>query len=318
MSVHGTPVQQKPRATARNLERDYESARKYSGTVEAFRNFEQALVRQAGELRVVSGEFQGEAATFRLAVVPVEFVAPDGTTTVVLKNGYLNTAPRMSEGDMRTYFVTIGESGNETWSATERDKSYGQGLRQGELPSNRAGLFIISWDAEEPDNSRMMWLAYDKAKSATSLSISPAGSEVLDEGDEPTYLSDIVAPVGPITTPLGTFDPATLINEDLRKWGGMAFIRFGSSLEEHTAVTESPKGETWSSEVEARLGQGHLRRSTHHRRDRCALPGHRRRRRRPQGQGQRRHHLPHRQAVPAYPRRLVRPGGRAEHRADPP
>ena len=250
----GKAICQTARATARNLKIDYAHSPPYTGVIESFRNFTQALEREQERLRTDGGVKQQDVAEFRVAVLPMTMTDRDGNTKVVVKNGYLNTAPPMMVKELREYFTHIGESGNSTWRPDNRGGSYGQGLRQAELYPNPAGLFIMAIDADNIDDSQMMWLAYDAAAEEYKALQLPAKVEEYPDGSR-QVITDIVVPVGVLDTGGWQFDPRDFITEPLKKWGGMLFVRFGTDIHQHTALEPSPNGEKWGAELEARVGE---------------------------------------------------------------
>jgi hypothetical protein len=253
-AIAGRAITQTARATARNLEIDYFHSPPYCGVIEAFRNFTQALQRERARLRTVGGVRQEDVAEFRVAVIPMTLTDRRGNTKVVVKNGYLNSAPPMTATELRDYFTHIGESGNTTWRPDNRGGSYGQGLRQAELFPNPAGLFIIAVDADNLDDSSMMWLAYDPVAEEYKALQLPEKIEEYPDGSR-QVVSDIVVPIGVLESGEWQFDPREFITEPLRKFGGMVFVRFGADLLQHTALEPSPNGEKWGADLEARVGE---------------------------------------------------------------
>jgi hypothetical protein len=252
-AIAGKAICQTARATARNLEYDYSVSPPYTGVIEAFRNFVQALSREKTRLRVVGGVRQEDVATFRVAVLKMTLMDRNGNKKEIYKNGYVNTAPPMTADEMREYFTTIGESGNAMWRRDNRGGSYGQGLRQAELFPNPAGFFIIAVDPDDINNSNMMWLVYDAAAQEYKARELPARTEVLD--DTSRTITDIVAPINVLEVDGWHFDPREFIGESLEQWGGMVFVRFGTSLEQHTALVPTPNGEKWQTDLEKRVGE---------------------------------------------------------------
>ena len=253
-AIAGKAICQTARATARNLKIDYAHSPPYTGVIESFRNFTQALDRERGRLRTVGGVKQEDVAEFRVAVLPMTMTDRDGNTKLVIKNGYINTAPPMTATELREYFTHIGESGNSTWRPDNRGGSYGQGLRQAELYPNPAGLFIMAVDADNVDDSAMMLLAYDPADEAYKALQLPAKVEEYPDGSR-QVITDIVVPVGVLEIGAWQFDPREFLTEPLKKWGGMLFVRFGADIQQHTAIEPSPNGEKWGAELEARIGE---------------------------------------------------------------
>jgi hypothetical protein len=254
VAIAGKAICQTPRATARNLEYDYSISPPYTGVIESYRNFIQALSREKSRLRTTGNVSQLDDAHFRVAILKMTLTDRSGNEKEIYKNGYLNTAPPMTADEMRSYFTAIGESGNAMWRRDNRGGSYGQGLRQAELYPNPAGFFIIAVDPDDIDHSNIMWLVYDEAEEEYKARELPAHIEVLPDGTE-HLITDIVAPISILEVDGWRFDPRDFITESLGKWGGMAFIRFGTSLEQHTALDPSPNGEDWRTDLERRVGE---------------------------------------------------------------
>lgn len=210
------------------IDKSFASAVAYQTYLEAIRNVEQALERdKQGEGRYWGPFLRGERPEARF-VVDVRQIE-NGAVKMLL----WNTAPPMSEEEMRRYFTTVGTSHEQAvqYSSSRRDGQYGQGFRQGTLPWNRFGMVAISVDPRTGGvaGAKMMWMH--------KVPLSDGGPEVyaikplsayIDASGQ--YVEDIVVPV----CTLYGIDFAAVIPTEVAEYGGMVFVMLGNDLTEHT------------------------------------------------------------------------------------
>ncbi|NAZ85229.1 hypothetical protein [Kineococcus indalonis] len=225
-----TPVTTTARATARRLQYEADRSAPYTKAVESYRNFIQACEREHDRMITIGDQLQAGAAQMWIRSVEVGVPLPDGTHGTRIKVVTANTAPAMSAQQMRDYFRYIGESGNETWSTSSRDGSFGQGLRQVALPQNHAGFVIIAVEPGDGDllqRSHLMWIRFDEAQEAYVTRQLPA-ELVEDDAGSVRYVYDDVVPCYEIDG----IDFPSLIPREVLKWGGMVFAELGMHLED--------------------------------------------------------------------------------------
>lgn len=214
------------------VDQSYVQSREHQAYLEAYRNFIQALERTEKQCRenVIDGVSQYDAASMIIDYVVIAAESADSSDVVdVLKMRIYNTAPPMSEAEMKDYFTKLGRSHVEaiSYNINRRDGQYGQGLRQGMLPWNTHGFVVISYDpsqtSERPDGN-MMWMYKDKEGYAIRqlpISYDPELDITVDDSVAPTQEVDDI-------------DFPSLIPDEIRKWGGMVFILLGNSILDHT------------------------------------------------------------------------------------
>lgn len=240
-SMDGLAIATTAKGTATKLFRDAEHSAPFTGVIEAFRNFRQKLDRTPdSEMLTWRGKTQRDEAL--MTVDQMQVFTTDGTQ--LLKSTYWNTAPRMTREEMELYFTTIGTTVEEfKWTVSHRTGSYGQGLRQGELPYNKYGFVVLAVNPgldkirDENVTGDLMWIAYDEVDEEFKCLRLPTG-EVEDEEDG-IDIRDIVVPIDTINgIPFLDF-----IQPQVRRWGGMVFVRLGNSLEDETLLMSRDEDE---------------------------------------------------------------------------
>lgn len=219
------------------IDKSFIDSQAYQAYLEAYRNVEQTLERDLrGEGRYWGSFLRGERPQARFVVdaLPIE----NGAVKMVL----WNTAPPMSEQEMRAYFTSVGtgHEGAVQYSSTSRDGQLGQGFRQGTLPWNTHGVVAIAVDPllGGADGASMMWMHKaplgDDGPLVYSIRALPA---YLDDAQ---VVEDIVVPVQTIHG----IDYASLIPVEVAEYGGMVFVLLGNDITEHTFNGAAIKHET--------------------------------------------------------------------------
>ena len=220
------------------IDKSFVDSRPFQTYLEAYRNVEQALERDRAGVGGYWGPFlwgERPAARFVVDAHPIE----NGAVKMLL----WNTAPPMSQEEMRRYFTTVGTShdGAPQYSSTSRDGQLGQGFRQGTLPWNTYGVVAISVDPllGGAAGASMMWM--HKAP------LRPGGPLVYSIRALPAYLDSAGHLVQDIVVPVQTVDGidfVSLIPVEVAEYGGMVFVMLGHDIAEHTFNGARMKKET--------------------------------------------------------------------------
>lgn len=221
------------------IDKAFSDSRPYQTYLEAYRNVEQALDRdRRGARRYWAALEAGERPEARF-VVDVHQVQETG----VLKMLLWNTAPPMSEAEMRRYFTSVGTSHEaaEQYSSVRRDGQFGQGFRQGTLPWNTYGVVAIAVDPQLPAEERALMMWMHKAP------LHPGGPLVYSVRSLPAYVDATGGVVEDIVIPVCTVDGmdfAAMIPEEVTAQGGMVFVMLGNDVCEDTHHGSRLKRET--------------------------------------------------------------------------
>lgn len=210
------------------IDKSFSSAVAYQTYLEALRNVEQALERdRQGDGRYWGPFLRGERPKARF-VVDVRRIE-NGAVKMLL----WNTAPPMTEDEMRRYFTTVGTSHEHAvqYSSSRRDGQFGQGFRQGTLPWNRFGMVAIAVDPATGGvaGAKMMWMhAVPLGESGPEVYAIKPLPDYIDASGQ--YVEDIVVDV----RTLYGIDFAAMIPPEVAEYGGMVFVMLGNDLTEHT------------------------------------------------------------------------------------
>lgn len=200
-----TPLKESDAIVASRLEESYANSRPYQWGIELWRNYTQVLERT--NPKNIRGD---ERQVFD--VRPVHGGA--------LKRVVWNTAAHMSAEELNSYFTQIGVGHGDTWRLDNPTGNRHAGAREMLIPWNPAGVVVISYHPEALPEGAMVWIA--KEGDRYGLKSLPTGVEVFGE-----MVYQLVAP---LTVDDYGFDWMTVLPEEMREHGGVAFVLLGRDL----------------------------------------------------------------------------------------
>jgi hypothetical protein len=196
----------------RSIEEGYAGGAPNQWALELWRNFHQAVGRAGGTL----------------THTPVQRFDMLGVHRGALKRVVWNTGPHMTETELRSYMLTLGQGSGDTWSLDNPQGDRHAGARETLLPWNPAGVIVLSYHPRLLPHGAMVWLKKD-AHGNFGAAMLPSGAETA-LGD-PEY--DKVVALG--VDPYG-FDWMTLVDATasgrgvaggIKRQGGVAFALLG-------------------------------------------------------------------------------------------